>query len=320
MLKILSVVGGIKMQKEYRIDSELQDVMPELTEEEKSELEKSLLQDGFKGAPIIVWGDIIIDGHNRYSICKKHNIPFEVQELQFKDKSEVIQWMIRAQLGRRNLIDAQKIALVKKFRPELEKQAKEKQAKAGGDKKSLDYKKSVPPTLGEAVESKKHDNEVTSQLAKMANVGKETFRKAERVLDSEKEEVKEKMLSGEKSINASYKELQRLEKEGRGIVQPKQEDNTVFNNKEETNISDKEKFHKKLSDIQKRYSNTVNSFSEDIQWLIGKEYFDNEGDEYTSKIRSELKNCMSKLEEVQKLISKMKEDDCGDENVIILEK
>ena len=320
MLKILYVVGGKNMQKEYRIDPELQSVMPELTEEEKAELEKSLLQDGFKGAPIIVWGDIIIDGHNRYSVCKKHNIPFEIQELQFKDKSEVIQWMVRAQLGRRNLIDAQEIALVKKFRPELEKQAKEKQAKAGGDKKSSEYKKSVPPMLGEVVEPKKHDNEVTTQLAKMANVGKETFRKAEKVLDSGKEEVKEKMLSGEKSINASYKELQRLEKEGRGIVQPKQEENIVLINKEEKYIGIPDNCLKKLSGIQKRYSETVNSFSEDMKWLIEKEYFDSEGDERTAMIRSELKNCMSKIEEVKKLISRMKEDDCGDENVIILEK
>ena len=57
-----------------------------------------------------------------------------------------------------------------------------------------------------------------------------------------------------------------------------------------------------------------------MKWLIEKEYFDSEGDERTAMIRSELKNCMSKLEEVQKLISQMKEDDCGDENVIILEK
>mgnify|MGYP003292707206 CR=1 FL=1 len=320
MLKILCVVGGENMQKEYRIDPELQSVMPELTEEEKAELEKSLLQDGFKGAPIIVWGDIIIDGHNRYSVCKKHNIPFEIQELQFKDKSEVIQWMIRAQLGRRNLIDAQKIALVKKFRPELEKQAKEKQAKAGGDKKSSEYKKSVPPMLGEVVEPKKHDNEVTTQLAKMANVGKETFRKAEKVLDSEKSEVKEKMLSGEKSINAAYKELQRLEKEGRGISVPKQIEVIQERKEIDNKISDNHASISKLSSIQSRYIDTIFSLSQDMEWLIEKEYFDNNGDEHTSKIRSELKNCMSKLEEVKKIISKMHEDDYGDENVIILEK
>ena len=39
-----------------------------------------------------------------------------------------------------------------------------------------------------------------------------------------------------------------------------------------------------------------------MKWLIEKEYFDSEGDERTAMIRSELKNCMSKIEEVKKLI------------------
>ena len=305
------------MQKEYRIDSELQAVMPELTEEEKSELEKSLLQDGFKGAPIIVWGDIIIDGHNRYSVCKKHDIPFEVQELQFEDKSEVIQWMIRAQLGRRNLTTGQRIKLIEQFRPELEKQAKEKQVKAGGDRKSSEYKKSVAENLPQA--EKERNPTTDKQLAEMAGTSERTYRKGRKILNSENEELKEEVLSGKKSIDAAYKELGRLEKEGRGITQPKQAENFSIN-KEETVITITGDCHKTLSDIQARYSNMVNSFSEDMKWLIEKEYFDNEGDERTAMIRSELKNCMSKLEEVQKLISQMKEDDCGDENVIILEK
>lgn len=305
------------MQKEYRIDPELQAVMPELTEEEKAELEKSLLQDGFKGAPIIVWEDIIIDGHNRYSVCKKHNIPFEIKELQFENKSEVIQWMIRAQLGRRNLTTGQRIKLIEQFRPELEKQAKENQSKAGGDKKSSEYKKSVTENLPQA--EKERNPTTDKQLAEMAGTSERTYRKGRKILNSENEELKEEVLSGKKSIDAAYKELGRLEKEGRGIVQPKHEE-SIVSNKEEKHDVVSDNFHKKLSGIQKRYSETVNSFSEDMKWLIEKEYFDNEGDEYTSKIRSELKNCMSKLEEVQKLISKMKEDDCGDENVIILEK
>lgn len=318
MLKILCVVGGKNMQKEYRIDPELQAVMPELTEEEKSELEKSLLQDGFKGAPIIVWGDIIIDGHNRYSVCKKHNIPFEVQELHFEDKSEVIQWMIRAQLGRRNLTTGQRIKLIEQFRPELEKQAKENQSKAGGDKKSSEYKKSVTENLPQA--EKERNPTTDKQLAEMAGTSERTYRKGRKILNSENEELKEEVLSGKKSIDAGYKELQRLEKEGRGIVQPKQEANIVPDNKEDKHDAVPDNCLKKLSGIQKRYSETVNSFSEDMKWLIEKEYFDSEGDERTAMIRSELKNCMSKLEEVKKLISQMREDDCGDENVIILEK
>lgn len=308
------------MEKEYRIDPELQSVMPELTEEEKDELEKSLLQDGYKGAPIIVWGDIIIDGHNRYSFCKKHNIPYEIKELQFEDKSEVIQWMIRAQLGRRNLNTAQRVRLVKKFRPELERQARERQG-SRTDILEKNMINDIPPDLGESKTKNKKHNEVTSQLAKMANTGKETYRKAERVLDSENEEVKDKMLSGKQSIDASYKELQRLEKEGRGIVKPKQNKDTPASRREESNKnSDNKSSDIRLKEVQSRYANVFTALQTDIIWLTEKEFFDDGGDELTSRIRSELENCVRKLQEVGKIISRMKDDDCGDENVIILEK
>ena len=112
------------MSKEYRIDPELKSIMSELAKDEKDTLEKSLLQDGYKGPPIVVWEDTIIDGHNRYELCRKHNIPFEVQEMRFDSKDEVIQWMIRAQIGRRNLSKAQRCALVRRFRPIYEKEAK----------------------------------------------------------------------------------------------------------------------------------------------------------------------------------------------------
>ena len=53
----------------------------------------------------------IVDGHNRYSVCTKHNIPFKVQEKEFADKNAVILWMIDNQLGRRNLPDYARVEL-----------------------------------------------------------------------------------------------------------------------------------------------------------------------------------------------------------------
>ena len=85
--------------KEYRIDPELNEVLPKLSEADYKALEQSLLTEGFKGAPIMVWGDIIVDGHNRYEICNKHNIPYEVKEIEFENKEEAIIWMVRQQLG-----------------------------------------------------------------------------------------------------------------------------------------------------------------------------------------------------------------------------
>ena len=48
---------------EYRIDPELNEVLPKLSDADYKALEQSLLTEGYKGAPIMVWGDIIVDGH-----------------------------------------------------------------------------------------------------------------------------------------------------------------------------------------------------------------------------------------------------------------
>lgn len=54
-----------------------------------------------------------------------------------------MRWMLDIQLGRRNLSPIQRIAVAEKYRPIYERQAQENQSKAGGDKKSENYKKSV---------------------------------------------------------------------------------------------------------------------------------------------------------------------------------
>jgi hypothetical protein len=46
---------------------------------------------------------VLVDGHNRYKICKKNNIPYKVKKIDFKDIEEVKIWMVENQMGRRNL-------------------------------------------------------------------------------------------------------------------------------------------------------------------------------------------------------------------------
>jgi hypothetical protein len=53
----------------------------------------------------VIWAgeNILVDGHNRYEICTKHNIPFEVKKMDFDDDNAVKSWIINNQLSRRNL-------------------------------------------------------------------------------------------------------------------------------------------------------------------------------------------------------------------------
>ena len=84
------------------IDPEFRDLIPPLNEEELKLLEASIVADGCE-SPLIVWNGVIVDGHNRYAICQKHEIPFAIQEKDFSSRDDAMLWMLRNQLGRRNL-------------------------------------------------------------------------------------------------------------------------------------------------------------------------------------------------------------------------
>lgn len=46
--------------------------------------------------------EIIVDGHNRYEICTRLGIPFEVHRMFFDDRDAVADWIDKNQAGRRN--------------------------------------------------------------------------------------------------------------------------------------------------------------------------------------------------------------------------
>ena len=113
-----------------KIDPEFQGKIPPLTFEELNQLEANILRDGRIINPIIVWRGLIVDGHNRFTIAKKHpEIPFTTHEKAFANRYEAIIWICKNQLGRRNLTQEQKKYLIGK-QYEAEKCAN------GGDRKS----------------------------------------------------------------------------------------------------------------------------------------------------------------------------------------
>ena len=95
------------------IDPQLKSLFPPLTDEQRAGLEQRIKTDGCL-SPIVVWKskNVIVDGHNRYEICKKNNVAFEVEEIDFKNVGEVLEWMWQVQSFRRNWTPEQaKLAL-----------------------------------------------------------------------------------------------------------------------------------------------------------------------------------------------------------------
>jgi hypothetical protein len=87
------------------VNEELKAYIDPLTPEEYESLERSILAEGCRDA-LVLWGDVLVDGHNRYGICQKHGLAFQtVQNTRFKSIDDVHLWMIDQHLGRRSISD-----------------------------------------------------------------------------------------------------------------------------------------------------------------------------------------------------------------------
>ena len=90
------------------VNEELKAYIDPLTPDEHAALERSLLSEGCRDA-LVLWGDVLVDGHNRYGICQKHGLPFHtVQNTRFQSMEDVHLWMIDQHLGRRSVSDFQR--------------------------------------------------------------------------------------------------------------------------------------------------------------------------------------------------------------------
>ena len=293
---------------EYIIDPELNDVLPDLSEEDYKALEQSLLTDGFKGAPIMVWGSIIVDGHNRYEICKKHDIPYEIKEVDFESKEDAIRWMVRQQIGRRTLTPLQRIKIVEKYRPFYKKKAEKNKSMNGGDKKSELQISSTPLSKDKKID-------VRAELANDANVSTDTYSKGIKILKSGNDELINQTMDGEKSINKAYKEL-KMNNNGLAVSQDNNQgiDSSIKDDKVDRvlqNMNDTI-----LIQLQERYKKYLSAFDDDIKWLLEKEFIRND-EEITGKVRSDLQNCYEKFKSIDYLLNNMQIDELEDNTIIV---
>jgi hypothetical protein len=87
---------------------ELKAYIDPLTPEERDSLERSILAEGCRDA-LVLWGNVLVDGHNRFGICQQHGLPFQtVQNTRFQNMEDVHLWMIDQHLGRRSVSEFQR--------------------------------------------------------------------------------------------------------------------------------------------------------------------------------------------------------------------
>ena len=184
MSEFVSEHGGIIIDEEFRR------LLPPLDEFEYCSLEDNILVYGCMN-PLVLWNNILIDGHNRYSIVTKHNLPFNTVSLEFNSRDEVISWMIKTQIYRRNLTPMQ-LTYYRGLQYNIEKKIH------GGDRQSDDF------SSGQNV----HLNGSTAnRLSEQYKVTARTIRRDGQIAEvlvaigKESQEAKNRILTGDTRIN-----------------------------------------------------------------------------------------------------------------------
>jgi hypothetical protein len=96
-----------------KIDPEFRDQIWPLSPDEQKILEDNIVKEGCRDA-LVVWKekDILLDGHHRYEICKRHKIEYKEKYISLPDREAAADWIDRNQLGRRNLTKDQWLVAV----------------------------------------------------------------------------------------------------------------------------------------------------------------------------------------------------------------
>lgn len=118
--------------------------------------------------------------------------------------------MLDIQLGRRNLSPIQRIAVAEKYRPIYERQAlfnkqlaMQMARKSNPKNANEQFTENLPQTENIDIRNPTTDK----KLSDIAGVSEKTYRMGAKILPSDDEQLKQEVLSGQKSINAGYKEL-----------------------------------------------------------------------------------------------------------------
>ena len=194
------------------VKQEFKKLIPPLTFDEFKTLEANILNEGIRD-PLTIWGDVLLDGHNRYEIATKHNIPFTTVERFFDGDLDAKIWMINNQFGRRNLSNYQRSVLALEMESVFAEKAKANQIRTSENRVSQ-------ISVKQGIDTQK-------ELANVAKVSHDTIAKVKVIQAKATEEVKEKLSSGNLSINEAYKEIKTVEKAAE-IREKKQQDELLL--------------------------------------------------------------------------------------------
>src|SRR5471030_1710017 len=180
------------------VNPDLRAYIDPLTEDEFAALERSLLSEGCRDA-LVLWGDLLVDGHNRYGICQKHGIPFNTtQNKTFQSMDDVHLWMIDNHLGRRSVSDFQRgVLALRKKEIVAERNAELAARIAAEDAAIAPPDPDAPPRPAAMPLTSRED------IARAARLSSNTISQIEKIQKTAAPELVEAVRAGTISINAA---------------------------------------------------------------------------------------------------------------------
>jgi len=176
-----------------KIDKEFQARIPKLKPRELTALEASIAAEGCRD-PLVVWSrdgkdDVLVDGHNRKTICDRLGVQYQITPMSFENRQAVIDWMLRHQLSRRNLSKEAAADLIGQVYNQR------KQTK-GGDRKSITQNELLNEATYDAVAAELGVSRATVQrggdyaaaidrLTSLLRVERDDIRESEFIRDGE---------------------------------------------------------------------------------------------------------------------------------------
>jgi N6-adenosine-specific RNA methylase IME4 len=202
-----------------KIDPEFQGLLAKLDPDELHRLEMSIEAEGVRD-PLVLWGETLVDGHNRLNIAERLGMPYETVQLnveaaresmagndpdgeyaQCDDRTVVIFWIINNQIGKRNVHPFQRCEYQMMYEHLLPG------GKKGGDRRSEDF------NCQNSDNRKPTDRK--KEAAKLTGVSHDTYAKAKAIKERANKlspSTLEDLRAGRASINGAYKELKRVER------------------------------------------------------------------------------------------------------------
>ena len=236
--------------KDLVIDEELENLLPPLSKEDYDLLEQSLLKNGFeqKFGRIKVWFSkgnnckgYIVDGHNRFKICKEHGIKLvngDFERVKFDSKDDVKKWMFENQLARRNLSIVDKYEIAERYCAMLKIVAKKNQSDGG--KGFINITRI----------------DVRKEKAKMTGISEGSYGKLDKIMKSNNEDIKWDLRNKRISIDKAYQIVNNSLKKNVNVT-PQQQIQRLYER-----ISEIDKSVGKLSEEKEQILKKLNSIRE----------------------------------------------------------